>query len=72
MNFDVPDDPRDYVHRVGRTARGDDTGDAVTLMASSDWVEIRSGLNEGEQIAISGVFTLKSEAKKGGLEEHHH
>jgi len=29
------------VHRVGRTARGDATGDAVTLMASSDWVEIR-------------------------------
>ncbi len=41
VNFDVPEDPRDYVHRVGRTARGDDTGDAVTLMASSDWVEIR-------------------------------
>ena len=42
VNFDVPEDPRDYVHRVGRTARGDDTGDAVTLMASSDWVEIRA------------------------------
>jgi len=41
VNFDVPEDPRDYVHRVGRTARGDATGDAVTLMASSDWVEIR-------------------------------
>jgi ATP-dependent RNA helicase RhlE len=42
VNFDVPEDPRDYVHRIGRTARGDDTGDAVTLMASSDWVEIRA------------------------------
>ncbi|MCG8470051.1 MAG: DEAD/DEAH box helicase [Gemmatimonadetes bacterium] len=42
VNFDIPEDPRDYVHRVGRTARGDDTGDAVTLMASSDWVEIRA------------------------------
>ncbi|MDH3734166.1 MAG: DEAD/DEAH box helicase [Gemmatimonadota bacterium] len=42
VNFDVPEDPRDYVHRVGRTARGDETGDAVTLMASSDWVEIRA------------------------------
>ncbi len=41
VNFDVPEDPRDYVHRVGRTARGDETGDAVTLMATSDWVEIR-------------------------------
>ena len=42
VNFDVPEDPRDYVHRVGRTARGDDTGDAITLMAASDWVEIRA------------------------------
>ena len=42
VNFDVPEDPRDYVHRVGRTARGDATGDAVTLMAASDWVEIRA------------------------------
>jgi multidrug efflux pump subunit AcrA (membrane-fusion protein) len=36
------------------------------------WVEIRSGLTEGESIAVSGVFTLKSEVLKGGLEEHHH
>ena len=42
VNFDVPEDPRDYVHRIGRTARGEDTGDAVTLMAASDWVEIRA------------------------------
>ncbi len=38
INFDVPEDPRDYVHRVGRTARGDETGDAVTLVAPGDWL----------------------------------
>ncbi|MEJ2372115.1 MAG: DEAD/DEAH box helicase [Gemmatimonadales bacterium] len=41
INFDVPDDPRDYVHRVGRTARGDDTGEAVTLMSPNDWHHVR-------------------------------
>ncbi len=41
VNYDVPEDPRDYVHRVGRTARGDDTGDAVTLMASRDRLLVR-------------------------------
>jgi ATP-dependent RNA helicase RhlE len=41
INFDVPDDPRDYVHRVGRTARGDDTGEAVTLMSPNDWHLVR-------------------------------
>ena len=40
--------------------------------ASGEWVEIRSGLREGESIAVSGVFTLKSELLKGGLEGHHH
>jgi ATP-dependent RNA helicase RhlE len=41
VNFDVPDDPRDYVHRVGRTARGDDTGEAVTLVSPNDWMLVR-------------------------------
>jgi ATP-dependent RNA helicase RhlE len=36
VNFDVPDDPKDYVHRVGRTARGVLTGDAVTLMSTHE------------------------------------
>ncbi len=44
----------------------------VLGQASSDWIEVRSGLSEGESIAVSGVFTLKSELLKGGLEEHHH
>jgi cobalt-zinc-cadmium efflux system membrane fusion protein len=39
---------------------------------SGQAVEIRSGLNEGESIAVSGVFTLKSELLKGGLEGHEH
>ncbi|MFW6193161.1 MAG: DEAD/DEAH box helicase, partial [Gemmatimonadota bacterium] len=41
VNFDVPEDPRDYVHRVGRTARADETGDAVTLMAPHEWLLVR-------------------------------
>jgi cobalt-zinc-cadmium efflux system membrane fusion protein len=39
---------------------------------SKDWVEIRSGLTEGQMIAVEGVFTLKSEILKDGLEEHGH
>jgi ATP-dependent RNA helicase RhlE len=41
VNFDVPEDPRDYVHRVGRTARADETGDAVTLMSPHEWLLVR-------------------------------
>jgi superfamily II DNA/RNA helicase len=32
INFDVPHDAEDYVHRVGRTARADATGVALTLV----------------------------------------
>lgn len=32
INFDVPSDPEDYVHRIGRTARADATGVALTLV----------------------------------------
>jgi ATP-dependent RNA helicase RhlE len=32
INFDVPNSPDDYVHRIGRTARAEATGDAFTLM----------------------------------------
>jgi ATP-dependent RNA helicase RhlE len=41
VNYDVPEDPRDYVHRVGRTARAGDTGDALTLMSPHEWLLVR-------------------------------
>jgi multidrug efflux pump subunit AcrA (membrane-fusion protein) len=46
---------------------------AVVLgRAGAEWVEVLSGLAEGESVAVAGTFTLKSEVLKGGLEEHHH
>ncbi len=36
VNFDVPTTPEDYIHRVGRTARAAETGDAITLVAPAD------------------------------------
>ena len=31
INFDLPQDPEDYVHRIGRTARAGQSGDAISL-----------------------------------------
>jgi ATP-dependent RNA helicase RhlB len=31
INYDIPQDPEDYVHRIGRTARAGKTGKAITL-----------------------------------------
>jgi ATP-dependent RNA helicase RhlE len=36
INFDVPQHPEDYVHRIGRTGRAEATGDAFTLMVAAD------------------------------------
>jgi ATP-dependent RNA helicase DeaD len=35
-NYDVPKTPKEYIHRVGRTARAGKNGDAVTLLTSRD------------------------------------
>ena len=36
INFDVPHDSEDYVHRIGRTARADRDGEAITLVSDRD------------------------------------
>jgi ATP-dependent RNA helicase RhlE len=36
INADVPPDPEDYIHRVGRTARAQRTGTAITLINEKD------------------------------------
>jgi ATP-dependent RNA helicase RhlE len=40
INYDVPSDAEDYVHRVGRTARADTTGVALTLVNSEDMYKL--------------------------------
>jgi ATP-dependent RNA helicase RhlE len=42
INFDVPQDPDAYIHRVGRTARADMTGDAFTLVAPDEEQDMRA------------------------------
>lgn len=36
INFDVPPDPEDYIHRIGRTARAASTGTAITFVNDMD------------------------------------
>jgi ATP-dependent RNA helicase RhlE len=41
INFDVPAQPDDYIHRVGRTARAELTGSAFTLVSSEEEGDLR-------------------------------
>jgi ATP-dependent RNA helicase RhlE len=36
INYDVPQHPEDYIHRIGRTGRAEHTGDAFTIMTAED------------------------------------
>ena len=42
VNFDVPPAPEDYIHRVGRTARAEAVGDALTLVSPAEEADLRS------------------------------
>ena len=53
INYDVPRNPDDYIHRVGRTARAGRRGDAVTLVGQRD-VQLF--------LAIEGRIGVKMEA----------
>ncbi len=42
INFDVPGLSEDYIHRVGRTARAQAVGDALTLISPEEEADLRS------------------------------
>jgi ATP-dependent RNA helicase RhlE len=67
INFDVPENPEDYVHRIGRTGRAQKSGDAFTLVTEETWRDARSierfiGMSidwkkvEGFNYTYSGIF----------------
>lgn len=41
INYDVPENPEDYVHRIGRTGRAQAVGDAFTLVTPENANDIR-------------------------------
>ncbi|PIF05959.1 MAG: ATP-dependent RNA helicase [Draconibacterium sp.] len=54
VNYDVPQDAEDYVHRVGRTARADTTGVALTLVNEDDMYKF----HQIEQLIEREVFKI--------------
>lgn len=59
INYSVPGDPEDYVHRVGRTARAASTGKAITFI--NDYEQYKFGLIE----KMIGKEIPKSKPKDG-------
>jgi ATP-dependent RNA helicase RhlE len=42
INYDVPSHPEDYVHRIGRTGRAQQEGDAFTLFTADELDQVRA------------------------------
>ena len=42
VNYDIPDTPEAYVHRIGRTGRAAKSGDAFTMVCSEDTIMVRT------------------------------
>ena len=40
LNYDIPSDAADYVHRVGRTARADKSGEAISFVNEEDQIKL--------------------------------
>jgi ATP-dependent RNA helicase RhlB len=73
VNYDLPQDPEDYVHRIGRTARVGASGKAIAL-ACDDWVYSLDAIQEFVGYDIPAVFAddslfkelLPPEARRSG------
>ncbi|KAJ5155847.1 ATP-dependent RNA helicase dbp8 [Penicillium capsulatum] len=73
VNFDIPRNPDDYVHRVGRTARAGRSGEAVSLVGQRDVdlvlaIEARVG-RQMDEWAEEGVNVESRVVRTGVLKE---
>ncbi len=80
INYNVPNDAEDYIHRIGRTARADATGVALTLVNEEEMIKFKdieeliemsiTKINIPEHIGISPewnpVFVRRPFKKKQG------
>ena len=69
INFDLPNDYDDYVHRIGRTARAGNKGDAITLIDPADewhWEKIQKLIRQNIDLLElpDGVEVVETEFKE--------
>ncbi len=74
INFDIPNSPDDYVHRIGRTARADATGDAFTLVSQDEEPRVKEIEQELKRSLPRVTLPNFNYNKGGGARRHdqHH
>ena len=64
INYDVPAEPADYIHRIGRTARAQKSGDAITFVSrdeASSFARIEGAIGTSLQRTEHGFMEPASE-----------
>lgn len=65
VNFDVPNNPEDYIHRIGRTGRYDKEGTAITFVSNKDKKYFHAIKNVvGDQLTVKDLPDEKSSKPK--------
>ncbi len=67
INYDVPREGEEYVHRIGRTARAGNDGTAITFVSDKDlwrWKRIEKFLNKQIEVIPELSVELKSEGDR--------
>lgn len=67
INYDLPQCPEDYIHRIGRTARAGAEGEAISLVSPSDrkkWDAIFNLINPDSKKAQSSNKSVRSKSDK--------
>jgi len=57
-NYDIPKDPKDYVHRIGRTARAGEAGKVINLLCEYDYDNFSRLLSEYRTFSIEKAEKL--------------
>jgi len=52
-NYDIPKDHKEYIHRIGRTARAGENGKVINIITSRDYDNFSSVLNHNRDMKIS-------------------
>jgi ATP-dependent RNA helicase RhlE len=67
INFELPNVPEDYVHRIGRTARAGAAGTAISFCSDEE----RSYLRDIEKLTQRPVRSLRRRTRTRGRRSHH-